>query len=64
MVANARGYKTIIVIPKTQTQEKKDMLRIAGAQLIEVDAVPYADPNQYIKMSGRIAQNLGAVWAN
>src|SRR5690242_21713870 len=47
LVANARGYRTIIVIPETQSQEKKDMLRLCGAQLIEVPAVPYSNPNQY-----------------
>jgi len=69
-VANARGYRTVIVIPETQTQEKKDALRQAGAELIEVAAVPYRDPNNYIKYSGRLAEELnekepnGAVWAN
>ncbi len=69
-VANALGYKTVIVIPETQTQEKKDALRQAGAKLIEVPAVPYADPNNYVKYSGRLADELartednGAIWAN
>ena len=69
-VANARGYRTVIVIPETQTQEKKDALRQAGAELIEVAAVPYSDANNYIKYSGRLAEELnetepnGAVWAN
>tara|TARA_R110002110_G_scaffold260260_4_gene476032 strand:+ start:12912 stop:13916 length:1005 start_codon:yes stop_codon:yes gene_type:complete len=69
-VANARGYRTVIVIPETQTQEKKDALRQAGAELIEVPAVPYKDPNNYIKQSGRLADELaakedaGAIWAN
>ncbi|MBT7361450.1 MAG: cysteine synthase A [Rhodospirillaceae bacterium] len=69
-VANARGYRTVIVIPETQTQEKKDALRQAGAELIEVPAVPYRDPNNYIKQSGRLADELaakednGAIWAN
>ncbi|MBT6537257.1 MAG: cysteine synthase A [Rhodospirillaceae bacterium] len=69
-VANARGYRTVIVIPETQTQEKKDVLRQAGAELIEVPAVPYRDPNNYIKQSGRLADELaakednGAIWAN
>ncbi len=69
-VANARGYRTVIVIPETQTQEKKDALRQAGAELIEVAAVPYRDPDNYIKYSGRLAEELnekepnGAVWAN
>ncbi len=70
LVANALGYKSVIVIPETQSQEKKDMLRLAGAELIEVPAVPYKDDNNYIKYSGRLAQELaessenGAVWAN
>ncbi|MBM3490256.1 MAG: cysteine synthase A [Alphaproteobacteria bacterium] len=70
LVANARGYKTVIVIPDTQSQEKKDMLRLCGADLREVPAVPYRDPNNYIKQSGRLAEQLaqshpqGAVWAN
>lgn len=70
LVANALGYRTVIVIPETQSQEKKDMLRLAGAELIEVPAVPYANPNNYVKMSGRIAEKLarsedkGAIWAN
>ena len=70
LVANALGYKSVIVIPETQSQEKKDMLRLAGADLIEVPAVPYKDDNNYIKYSGRLAQELAetsensAVWAN
>ena len=70
LVANALGYKSVIVIPETQSQEKKDMLRLAGAELIEVPAVPYKDDNNYIKYSGRLAQELaetsenGSVWAN
>lgn len=64
-VANAKGYKSVIVIPRTQTQEKKDTLRQAGATLIEVDAKPYKDPNNYIKLSGRLANEIpNAVWAN
>ncbi|MDA0787671.1 MAG: pyridoxal-phosphate dependent enzyme, partial [Proteobacteria bacterium] len=69
-VANALGYRTVIVIPETQTQEKKDALRQAGAELIEVPAVPYKDPNNYIKYSGRLAEEIaakedaGAIWAN
>jgi len=64
-VANAKGYKSVIVIPRTQTQEKKDALRQAGATLIEVDAKPYSHPNTYIKLSGRLAEQIpGAVWAN
>ncbi|ACK49471.1 Pyridoxal-5'-phosphate-dependent protein beta subunit [Methylocella silvestris BL2] len=70
LVANALGYKTVIVIPETQSQEKKDLLRLQGAELIEVPAVPYADPNNYVKLSGRLAERLakenpaGAIWAN
>lgn len=64
-VANAKGYRSVIVIPRTQTQEKKDTLRQAGATLIEVDAKPYKNPNNYIKISGRLASQLeNAVWAN
>ena len=70
LVANALGYKSVIVIPETQSQEKKDMLRLAGAELIEVPAVPYRDDNNYVKYSGRLAAELaeksdkGAIWAN
>jgi cysteine synthase A len=70
LVANALGYKTVIVIPDTQSQEKKDMLRLQGAELIEVPAVPYSNPNNYVHLSGRLAERLarelphGAVWAN
>ncbi|HEY5226026.1 MAG TPA: cysteine synthase A, partial [Methylovirgula sp.] len=70
LVANALGYRTAIVIPETQSQEKKDMLRLQGASLIEVPAVPYSDPNNYVKLSGRLAERLakehpqGAIWAN
>jgi cysteine synthase A len=70
LVGNALGYRSVIVIPETQSQEKKDALRIAGAELVEVPAVPYANPNNYVKLSGRLAAELarsepnGAVWAN
>ncbi len=70
LVANALGYRTVIVIPETQSQEKKDTLRLCGAELIEVPAVPYANPNNYVKLSGRLAEQLaksepnGAIWAN
>jgi cysteine synthase A len=70
LVANALGFKTVIVIPETQSQEKKDMLRLIGADLVEVPAVPYSNPNNYVKISSRIAENLaktepnGAIWAN
>src|SRR5438105_6596337 len=70
VVASARGYRTLILIPDTQSQEKKDMLRLCGAELVEVPAVPYANPNNYVKVSGRLADQLaktepqGAVWAN
>src|SRR5438270_3221249 len=69
LVADSLGFKTVIVIPETQSQEKKDMLRLAGAELIEVPAVPYANPNNYVKLSGRLAERLakehphGAIWA-
>src|ERR1700748_3020837 len=69
-VANAMGFKTVIVIPDTQSQEKKDALRLLGADLIEVPAVPYRDPNNYVRLSGRLAEQLakteksGAIWAN
>ena len=58
LVADAMGFRTVIVIPDTQSQEKKDTLRIAGAELIEVPAVPYRDPNNYVKVSGRLAEQL------
>jgi cysteine synthase A len=70
LLGNSLGLKTVIVIPDTQSQEKKDMLRLAGAELIEVPAVPYKNPNNYVKVSGRLATELnktepnGAVWAN
>lgn len=70
VVGAAMGFKSVIVIPETQSQEKKDMLRLAGAQLVEVPAKPYRDPNNYVKYSGRLAEKLnaerpeGAIWAN
>jgi cysteine synthase A len=70
LVGNALGLKTVIVIPETQSNEKKQMLRLAGAELIEVPAVPYKNPNNYVKYSGRLAETLaatsphGAIWAN
>jgi cysteine synthase A len=64
IVANALGFKSVIVIPETQSQEKKDALRQLGAQLVEVPAVPYKNPNNYVKYSGRLAKALGGVWAN
>lgn len=64
VVANAMGFKTVIVIPVTQSQEKKDTLRLLGAELVEVPAVAYKNPNNYVKYSGRLAEKLGAVWAN
>ena len=70
LVGNALGFRSVIVIPDTQSQEKKDMLRLCGAKLIEVPAVPYKDPNNYVKYSGRLAEELaakepsGAIWAN
>jgi cysteine synthase A len=70
VVAKALGYRTVIVIPDTQSQEKKDALRLLGAELLEVPAVPYKNPNNYVKISGRLANELartsdsGAIWAN
>jgi cysteine synthase len=64
LVGNARAYRTVIVIPETQSQEKKDMLRLCGAELREVPAVPYKDPNNYVHVSERLAGELGAFWAN
>jgi len=70
LVANALGFRTVIVIPETQSEEKKSMLRLQGAQLIEVPAVPYSNPDNYVKASGRLAEKLalshpqGAIWAN
>lgn len=70
MVGAARGYRTTIVIPRTQSQEKKDAIRLLGAELVEVDAVPYSNPDNYVRYSGRLAEELavkepnGAIWAN
>ena len=70
LVANARGYRSVIVMPETQSQEKKDMLRLCGADLRLVPAVPYANPGNYVRYSGTLAQELaatepnGAIWAN
>ncbi|WP_349360222.1 cysteine synthase A [Stappia sp.] len=70
LVGNALGYRSVIVIPETQSEEKKDMLRLAGAELVQVPAAPYKNPNNYVKISGRLAEQLarsepnGAVWAN
>jgi cysteine synthase len=70
MVGKALGYRCTIVIPRTQSQEKKDAIRLYGAELVEVDAVPYANENNYVKYSGRLAAELdakepaGVVWAN
>jgi cysteine synthase len=64
MVARAMGFKTVIVIPVTQSQEKKDAIRQLGAELVEVPAVAYKNPNNYVKYSGRLAKALGGVWAN
>ena len=70
LVANALGYRTVIVIPETQSQEKKDMLRMSGAELVEVPAKPYSDPGNYVHVSERLAARLaetdpnGAIWAN
>ncbi len=70
LVGNARGYRTLIVIPETQSQEKKDMLRLCGATLEEVPAAPYRDPGNYVRVSERRAKELaeteanGVLWAN
>ena len=70
LIGNALGFRSVIVIPETQSQEKKDTLRLCGAELVEVPAVPYANPNNYVKVSGRLADQLaktepkGAIWAN
>ena len=70
MVASALGYRCEIVIPRTQSQEKKDAIKLLGAKLVEVDAVPYANPNNYVRYSGRLAEERlatepnGAIWAN
>jgi cysteine synthase A len=64
VVARAMGFRTVIVIPVTQSQEKKDAIRQLGAELVEVPAVAYKNPNNYVKYSGRLAKAMGAVWAN
>jgi len=70
LVGNAMGFRSVIVIPETQSREKKDTLRLCGAELVEVPAVPYSNPNNYVKLSGRLAEQLakteknGAIWAN
>ena len=70
LVGNALGFRTVIVIPETQSQEKKDAIRLAGAELVQVPAVPYSNPDNYVRWSGRLAADLdrietnGAVWAN
>lgn len=70
LIGSSMGFRTVIVIPETQSDEKKSMLRLAGAQLVEVPAVPYRDPNNYVRWSGRLAERLaqtetaGAIWAN
>ncbi|MCB2136464.1 MAG: cysteine synthase A [Rhodobacteraceae bacterium] len=70
LVGASMGFRTVIVIPETQSQEKKDMLRLAGAELVQVPAAPYSNPNNYVRYSGRLAERLaasepnGAVWAN
>ena len=70
LVGASMGFKTVIVIPETQSEEKKDMLRLAGAELVQVPAVPYSNPNNYVKYSGRLAEKLaaetdaGVIWAN
>jgi cysteine synthase len=70
VVGSALGFRTVIVIPETQSQEKKDMLKLVGAELVEVPAAPYANPNNYVRYSGRLAEAMaktepnGAIWAN
>jgi cysteine synthase A len=70
LVGASMGFRTVIVIPETQSQEKKDMLRLAGAELVQVPAAPYSNPNNYVRYSGRLAERLaqsepnGAIWAN
>ena len=70
MVGSALGYRTVIVIPRTQSQEKKDAIRLLGAELVEVDAVPYSNPGNYVRYSGALAEKLaktepnGVIWAN
>src|SRR5205823_8436787 len=70
LVGNARGYRTVIVMPETQSQEKKDMLTLCGADLRLVPAAPYANPMNYVRYSGRLAEEIaadepnGAIWAN
>jgi len=70
LVGASMGFRTVIVIPETQSQEKKDMLRLAGAELVQVPAAPYSNPNNYVRYSGRLAAALakteprGAIWAN
>ena len=70
LVGASMGFRSVIVIPETQSQEKKDMLRLAGAELVEVPAVPYRNPNNYVRYSGRLAARLaqtepnGAIWAD
>ena len=70
LVGASMGFRTVIVIPETQSEEKKDMLRVAGAELVQVPAVPYRNPNNYVHYSQRLAERLaqsepnGAIWAN
>ena len=70
LVGASMGFKTVIVIPETQSQEKKDMIRLAGAELVQVPAAPYKNPNNYVRYSGRLAEALartepyGVIWAN
>ena len=69
LLGGSMGFRTVIVIPETQSQEKKDMIRLAGAELVQVPAVPYRNPNNYVRYSGRLAEELGksdpngAIWA-
>ncbi|BAM79737.1 O-acetylserine (thiol)-lyase 2 [Cyanidioschyzon merolae strain 10D] len=64
LLGNSRGYRTVIVIPETQSEEKKEFLRSCGAELVQVPAAPYRNPNNYVRLSERLAKELGAFWAN
>ncbi|MGR3782275.1 MAG: pyridoxal-phosphate dependent enzyme, partial [Albimonas sp.] len=70
LVGASMGFRSVIVIPETQSQEKKDMIRLAGAELVQVPAAPYKNPNNYVRYSGRLAEEMartaehGAIWAN
>src|SRR5258705_2026027 len=64
-ICSARGYRCVIIIPETQSQEKMDLLRVLGAEVRKVPAAPYRDPNNYVKLAGRVAaETVNAIWAN